>query len=550
MTDAVGRRSSGPALPGDAAGTGRRLRVAVCTDGPFVLWQRRCVEGLAGVPGVSLDLWVQIPPDRRPRPAGEASGARAAVPAPDALRALQPGGRSILTSPGSKPVNSVDVLLDLSSQGIALPVAWASEVWRYGYGQTLCRDPEPVTLVDYVRGPGVTWVALVSEPTGGVVREGWLRSASWRVGTPLESMLLDPAEWPALAARERTTPGLAPRAEPLDGSPGTTRWVSDPRGRHQRLAGLPRPLLEVGAAGRRMLELAEGVTRHCEWNVGIVQAPIDAMLAAGGEPAVTWLPPRAGHYAADPFGLERDGVLHVLFEDFSRRRRRGSISHVSITRDGMVSDPECVLDPGVHTSYPFLVEHDGAIFMLPETSAAGELVLFEAVDFPHRWRRAVTLLPGIPAVDASVIEHGGRWWMFAGIHGRGHNNNLCVWHAPDLTGPWTPHAANPVKTDARSARSGGTPFVSAGRLYRPSQDSSRRYGGRVVINRVDVLTPDAFAERPVRVVGPSQGSPYPHGLHTISTAGDRTLIDGNVLHFVRQDMQGKVAARLRRRLSS
>jgi hypothetical protein len=520
-----------------------RLRFAVCTDGPVVQWQARCVERLAAVPGVSLDRWVQLPADPRLRRLGKDAGALAAVPVPDALRAIVPDEHAVGSSAGPEPVQHVDVLLDLSGRGPVLPVPWASEVWRYGYGTALSRDPERVTLIDYVRGPGVTRVALVSEPSGAVVRDGWLRTDSWWVGRPLEPMLLDPADWPAIAAQERATPGFVAGDESRSNGAGSARGKAGLQGR-QRLASLPRPLLEAGAAGRRMLELAEGVTRHYEWNVGIVQAPIDAMLAAGEEPDVTWLPPRAGHYAADPFGLVRDGVLHVLFEDFSRHTRMGSIGHVSITPDGNVSEPEGVLDPGVHTSYPFLVEHDGAVFMLPETAAAGELALYEAVDFPHRWRRAVTLLRGVPAIDASVVEHDGRWWMFAGIHGRGHNQNLYVWHAPDLTGPWTPHIANPVKTDARSARSGGTPFVSAGQLYRPSQDDSRRYGGRVVLNRVDVLTPAAFAERPVRAIGPRRGSPYPDGLHTISAAGDQTLIDGNHLRFVREDLQRKLLAKL------
>ena len=392
----------------------------------------------------------------------------------------------------------------------------------------------------------MTKVALVSEPGGAVIHEGWLRTVSWWVGKPLESMLLDPVDWPAIAARERTSTHPGAGEGPLGNTVEATRRPAGMPRRPERLVGLPRAVLEIGAAGRRMLEVAEAATRHYEWNVGIVPAPIDTMLAGDLAPTVNWLPQRPGHFAADPFGLERDGLLHVLFEDYSRATGRASISHVSITRDGIVSDPECVLDPGVHASYPFLVEHEGTVFMLPETSAARELVLYEAIDFPYRWRRAATLLSGIPAVDASVIEHDGRWWMFAGIHSAGHNQNLCVWHAARLTGPWIAHDANPVKTDPRSARSGGTPFVAGGQLYRPSQDGARRYGYRAVLNRVDLLTPGAFAEQPVRVVAPMPGSPYPHGLHTISAAGNQTLIDGYVLRFRPSELQEKLAGKLRR----
>jgi hypothetical protein len=163
-----------------------------------------------------------------------------------------------------------------------------------------------------------------------------------------------------------------------------------------------------------------------------------------------------------------------------------------------------------------VVEQDGQIFMLPETAAARELVLYAAHDFPYDWRPAATLLSGMPILDASVIERDGRWWMFATRNDRGGNQNLLIWHAPDLLGPWTAHGGNPVKTDARSSRPGGTPFVVDGRLYRPGQDDSASMG-RLVLNQVDVLTPEGFAERPVAFVEPPRGSlsvqwpPHPVG---------------------------------------
>jgi hypothetical protein len=113
-------------------------------------------------------------------------------------------------------------------------------------------------------------------------------------------------------------------------------------------------------------------------------------------------------------------------------------------------------------------------------------------------------------------------------------------------GPWLPHALNPVKTDARSARPAGTPFVVAGRLYRPSQDNSRIYGGRVVVNEVEVLTPDDFAERRVGFVQPWPGSPYPDGLHTLSAVGGRTLIDGNRRHLVKGALRLNIQSKLPR----
>ncbi len=521
-----------------------RLSIAIATDRPLARWQARCVESVGAVPGVELERWLERPAVPRPGGGQRDSGARTTVVVPDLLRSLRPTADTATGPSELAPPGRVDVLLDLSSEGIALPVPWAAEVWHFAYGRALGRDPDRAALVGYVRSPGIIRVALVSEPSGAIVHEGWVQAVSWWNGKPLERLLTDPEDWPAAAARRRLDPSYETGGS-VDDRVAVAEIV-DGRGRPPSRVAVPTPMLEMAAAGRRIRGWFDVLTQHPDWNIGLIDAPIERVPDLNA-PIVTWLPLRRNHFAADPFGIERDGVLHIFFEDFDQRRARGAIAHVAMAADGTVSESEVVLDPGVHTSYPYLIEHDGTLFMLPETSAAGELVLYEAVDFPRRWRPAATLLSGVPAADASIVEYEGRWWMFATRVDRGANQNLFVWHASAPTGPWAPHALNPVKTDARSARPAGTPFISAGRLLRPGQDNSRTYGGRVVVNEVETLTPDAFAERPVSVVQPWPGSPYPDGLHTLSAVGERTLIDGSRRHLVASVLRLNIESKLPRR---
>ncbi len=515
----------------------RSLRFAVATDIPLARWQALCIEGLADVAGVTLERWVRVQSKAGPGAGSGGTAAMTAAPVPDVLRDLSPENGAHGAGAPATSGRQVDVLLDLSARGIPLPDTRATEVWRFRYGTAWSEDPARAALLDYIRNPGRTQVTLVAEPGDRIIREGRL---SWWRGEQLDRILFDTADWPALAALDR-----------IDSEPGHAAEARTGRPRRQgRGAGVPRPVLEVAAMARRGLSVASTFTRHDDWHIGIVDAPIETVVASEGEMSITWLASRPNRFAADPFGLERDGVLHLFFEDYDQHLARGTISHLEIAADGTASDPEPVLDPGVHTSYPFLVEDEGSVFLLPETAAAGRLLLYEALDFPRRWRPAATMLDDIPAVDASVIEYGGAWWMFATRLDRGANHNLFIWHSPRLTGPWTPHARNPVKTDARSARPGGTPFVAGGRLFRPSQDDSHGYGGQVVVNEVEVLTARAFVERPIRWIGPPEGSPYPDGLHTLSGAGSRTLVDGNSRHFVKETFQRDVAARLGRRRTS
>jgi hypothetical protein len=154
------------------------------------------------------------------------------------------------------------------------------------------------------------------------------------------------------------------------------------------------------------------------------------------------------------------------------------------------------------------------------------------VEFPSRWSKVATIVERFDGVDPTVFRHEGRWWLTCTQKGREEEVSLWVWHAPELLGPWPAHARNPVKIDVRGARPGGVPFVHDGVLYRPSQDCSKTYGWRIVIQRVRSLTPSDFVEEPAAVMEASAGSPYPLGPHTMTSVGDVVLIDGYRTVFV------------------
>ncbi len=282
--------------------------------------------------------------------------------------------------------------------------------------------------------------------------------------------------------------------------------------------------------------------RHEQWTVGMIDAPIASLLASKRAPDVRWLVmPRRGEFLADPFGVMRGGRPVILCEHFLRRRGWG---HIASLEPGLAPEirPVAVdLGPPVHRSYPFLLEHEGEIFCVPETGAAREVGLYRALEFPVRWTKVATLLCGVAAADSTVLRHDGTWWLFCVDHDNGGPACLHLWYADDLTGPWLPHPCNPVKTDIRSARPAGTPFVHQGRLYRPAQDCSADYGKRVIINRVTCLSRAAFSEEPVAVVEPDPRSPFAVGLHTISAVGDLTVVDGKRTVFSGSEFRRVVA---------
>jgi hypothetical protein len=267
------------------------------------------------------------------------------------------------------------------------------------------------------------------------------------------------------------------------------------------------------------------------WHVGIAHAPIHAFLDAGTRAALTfhWLPtPRAFTFIADPFAhRSADGTLTIFVEALDYRVKRGEIAYYQLDASGNLCAQGTALTAPVHLSYPYLIEDNGTLYLLPEAHSSGTLTLYRAERFPDQWQRIADLLP-LPAIDASVINFENRWWMFFALPGEGGHalRELHIAYADQLIGPWILHPQNPVRDTLNSGRMGGTPFVHEGTLYLPMQDCTRTYGGGMTLLRVTHLSPTHFAAEIATQFGAAGFNPdYPDGIHTVSSCGDITIID-------------------------
>lgn len=252
---------------------------------------------------------------------------------------------------------------------------------------------------------------------------------------------------------------------------------------------------------------------------------------------ITWLP-EAGpwRYVADPFGLVRADAVHVFVEAFDYRTKRAVIERHELGRDLSWRGKTTVLSQPVHLSYPFIVEDGGETFMVPESHQANEIALYRARDSngPHgaldHWVRETALLKGVAGAEPSLIRYHDRWWMFYTLVGpqARDQRELHVAYADALTGPWHPHAMNPVLIDHAGARPGGTPFIGHdGSLMLPVQDCSEAYGGAIRLLRFTQLDDSrvVFEHAPVRLTGALVSEEYQAGFHTLSACGAMTLID-------------------------
>ena len=216
------------------------------------------------------------------------------------------------------------------------------------------------------------------------------------------------------------------------------------------------------------------------------------------------LPCPEDRFYADPFLFERDGRTYLFFEDFRYTEGRAVISCCELGSDGTPGESFEVLRCPFHLSYPFVFEHEGEIYMIPETRGNLKLELYRATNFPTAWISEAVLFSDVHVVDATIHEANGKFWMFAGVsNGRYSNSDeLCLFYADALKGPWTPHRNNPVVSDVRRSRPAGKLFCDGGRLIRPSQDCGKAYGYAVAFSEILTLTENDYEERQISRLEP------------------------------------------------
>ena len=244
-----------------------------------------------------------------------------------------------------------------------------------------------------------------------------------------------------------------------------------------------------------------------------------------------WQPlvPPPDRFYADPFVVRHAGKHYLLFEDFIESQQKGVISACEILPDGTTSRPQVVLETDYHLSYPFVFQAEGQMFMMPETEQNRTITVFRAKRFPYEWEFYRTNLENVRAVDATLLAHEGRYWIFCNIAAAGASSwdELHAFHAAGPFGPWTPHPGNPLVSDVRRARPAGAFFYRQGQLLRPAQDCSVCYGHAVVIHRVDRLTVDDYQESPVERIDPTWLAGN-EGTHTWNENDAFEVIDGKI----------------------
>ena len=202
--------------------------------------------------------------------------------------------------------------------------------------------------------------------------------------------------------------------------------------------------------------LRKGVTVST-WSIKVFRS--DSFISSAPENQVLEVPSLQAsditdvpaEFVADPFIIHHNHAYFLFFEILNKATGLGEIG-VATSADGTTwKYDQVVLREKYHLSYPQVFIHNNEHYMLPETSAAGQVILYKAKNFPCEWEVSHTMIEG-KYLDPSVVYMNDKWWMFAGDQ----SADLHIFHSETLEGPWLKHPQSPVVRNNDSiSRSGG-----------------------------------------------------------------------------------------------
>jgi hypothetical protein len=270
------------------------------------------------------------------------------------------------------------------------------------------------------------------------------------------------------------------------------------------------------------------------WRVGWRYTDDAGIWCSGDLSGTEWksIPSPAHRFYADPFAVTWQGRTFAFFEDLDHRVGKGIISTIEFGEAGPIGSVMPILEESWHLSYPFLIEHAGELWMIPESTGNRDVALYKCIDFPNRWERHTTLLSGQELADATIISRDGLYYLFGATRdgAGGYSDTLSIFYANQLFGPWIPCASNPVMVDRAGARPAGNFVTLNGQLWRPVQDCTDGYGCALGLAEVVELSPTSFKQTVRHLLRP--GPLWPgRKLHTLNRCGRLELIDGTSIQL-------------------
>ncbi len=228
-------------------------------------------------------------------------------------------------------------------------------------------------------------------------------------------------------------------------------------------------------------------------------------------------------FYADGFLFSKNNKTFCVCEKYDYKKGKGEISVMPI--DNSFGKESNFLTADTHLAYPYVFVHENTHFLLPETANENQLKLYSISEEDNQPKYIANLLDNFPAIDASIVYDGNYFWIFCGNKNDHPNEKLFIFYSKTLIGTYTPHLKNPVKVTPAGSRSAGNIILDTKFFIRPAQYSVNYYGEKIILHKINKLTPCDFSEEMVDEITPAHFNKKWKGIHTVSQNGSVMLID-------------------------
>ena len=231
------------------------------------------------------------------------------------------------------------------------------------------------------------------------------------------------------------------------------------------------------------------------------------------------------YWAADPFAFKYNNDIYIFAELYDYKLRRGVIGYSKFNGKEFGKWTPVICE-SYHMSYPFIFEHNGDIYMIPETAEANALILYKAVDFPSKWVKKRNIKDNVKWVDTTLFKLDDGYIAFTETIGDIEDLKIQFNNSLDIT------SVEIIDCETNKYRCGGRTFDYDDKLVRVCQDCSEKYGGALFFRFCDK---SSLSEVSSQYITPEElsfdSSVYLDGIHTYNSLSNIEVIDIKTRRF-------------------
>lgn len=239
-----------------------------------------------------------------------------------------------------------------------------------------------------------------------------------------------------------------------------------------------------------------------------------------------------GHkgWYADPFLFDYNDKTYLFAEFFSYKLNRGVLVCSEYNeRTGKFSDFKTIISEPFHLSYPFVFELNNKVYLMPESNEANALYLYEAIDFPYKWKKAKVILNDIKLVDSTLFKNVDDYYVITMRIDNNEvlNNQMLLYKVNTIDFSFSECCV--ISDDISISRPGGRVLNIGDDTFFVTQDCNGEYGKALNFLRVAIESLEIVKMELVKKIIPDSvevdcKKKY-SGIHTYNTSKEFEVID-------------------------